>query len=114
MAEVVKMIRYSEQSPDPRKEAFQYSETLASPGNGKWILRPAAKFIMSAILKPETGSGYIEVVIDELEKIENDTADNIMTWPEGIVTGITQGTFTNVKALRQVNVSGTTILTVEA
>lgn len=116
MAEIVDMIRYSPPSSDPRKEAWQYEETLSTPGAGKWIRRPPQKMIMSAMLGfPGGGEGRIEAIISNEEDIIDDDPNlNFMSWPEGNVTVIAESTFTGVKAIRQVNISGTTVITVEA
>lgn len=92
---------------------WEYSETLASPGNGKSVLLPNGCNGLSLTLSVTAGSGKIQTTTDLLENIHSGTAVWV-DWLVGTVTVTTQDYCKPVSAIRQVNVSGTTKLMLRA
>jgi len=94
------------------EKSWYYKETKSSPGNGQWILKPNGTIAMGLMLAV-TGSGKVQATNSSIDEIEAGT-EIAFDWPQGIVIINTVDEVTQVTAIRQVNISGTTILLVTA
>lgn len=109
--------KLSNVAPQEMADIFGYfaKETLSAPGNGEWILIPNGSISISAALDAISGSGKVQATLD-LEAIRNNTAPSgIVDWTPGSISGAVDSDVLNPAiAVRQVNASGTTILTIVA
>ena len=115
----VKMDKYSpdnDYSFPEAKKGYYYKETLTSAENGDWILVPIGTKLCSVILGISSGSGKIEVTndVDALRSGADPNAIDIVPWDNGTITATASSIIQPVYAIRQVNISGTTSLTVVA
>jgi len=86
--------------------AFEYSETLSSPGNGTWIEFPNGVDGASVELVISSGTGKVQATSDSLSRVQAGSAEGV-DWDLGVVSGTTQDYCAPVTAIRAVNVSGT-------
>jgi hypothetical protein len=87
------------------QKAFEYEETISSPGNGEWVEFPNGVNGAAVELEIATGEGRVEATLDSLSEVQAGTANGI-AWDFGNVTGTTQDWVVPVTALRGVNISG--------
>lgn len=88
---------------------FQNSEELVAPGNGEWFILPAKN--TNSVILSSTGNGRIEITNASQADINNDTvpATEIVPWSNGnIGVSIMSAAIIQGSAFRQVNISGTT------
>lgn len=91
------------------QKSWYYEETLASPGNGKWILKPNGTDGMGVTLVISSGVGKVQATTDSIDNIIAGT-ETAVDWDLGTVSGTTQDSCIQLTAVRQVNISGTTTL----
>jgi len=92
------------------QKAWEYTETLTETGNGEWVLTQNGIENIGVTLKVTAGSGKIQHTHSTKEEIAAGT-ETAIDWEDGVVTSSTASTFFNsVRAIRQVNTSGTTKL----
>jgi len=110
-------INMTEQRPSINDEkdekSWYHEETLSSPGNGRWVLKPNGTDGMGCTLLISSGSGKLQATTDSLDSIYADTATAV-DWDLGMVSGTSQDVAIQITAVRQVNESGTTTLKVVA
>ena len=94
--------------------AYYFKDSLASAGNGDWVALPVGIAHISVILEVTSGEGYIEVTNDWESVRDDGSASGIIAWDDGNVTETTQSQVAPVVAIRQVNVSGTTKMFLQA
>ena len=87
--------------------AYHFKDSIATAGNGDWVLIPAGIAHISVILEVTSGGGKIQVTND-YEGVVAGSANGIIDWDEGDVTATAQSQIAPVVAVRQVNASGTT------
>ena len=90
---------------------FQNSEELGAPGNGAWFIFPAGT--SNSVILSSTGDGRIEFTNASQTDIEanNVPATEIVSWTNGnIGVAIKSASAIQCSAIRQVNLSGTTHL----
>jgi len=93
---------------------YEKAETLSSPANGTPIILPPDTVNATFSLVVTAGSGSIQATTSSLADVVAGTA-NWYTHPSGTVTASYAGEFVpSVKAVRQVNASGTTKIEVTA
>lgn len=92
---------------------WEYEETLSSPGNGVWIKNPNGILGSAVTLEISGGSGKVQATTSLMSKVDADLAVGV-DWAQGVVTGTIQDYVIPVTAIRQVNVSGTTKITVRS
>lgn len=103
----------ADEDDEERELAFEWQEELASAGPGAWILFPNGVQGASVELEIGTGEGYVEATVDSIQDVKAGLAAvSGKKWPSGNVTITEQDYLFPVTALRQVNVSGTTLLKV--
>ena len=95
------------------QKSWYYQETLTSPGNGKWILKPNGTDGIGVTLVISSGVGKVQATTDSIDNIIADTATAV-DWDLGTVSGTNQDSCVQLTAVRQVNISGTTIIKVVA
>lgn len=95
--------------------AWEVREQLDEPGEGVWFLIPSGCESIQLMLAPldGDGSGKIQITMDKVNSVKYDDPCYI-DWDNGIVTETTIEALMPVTAIRQVNVSGSTILTMRA
>lgn len=102
------------QGQDEHNEiAWHYEEELTSPGAGHAILFPTGIENIAVTLTPSGGSGKVQATTSSIERIKEGLAIWV-DWDAGTVTASTQDYCSPVTAIRQVNVSGDTLLEVRA
>jgi len=102
-------------TPYRQTVSYQYSEELEEAGNGSTIIVPANVAGVSIELEVSGGEGKVQATLTPFDDIiiTEDNAD-WFDWIHGSVVVTTQGRCKPVTALRQVNVSGTTVLKLRA
>jgi hypothetical protein len=102
-------------SDNSAKDSFAWEvfEQLDAPGNGMWHLVPSGCQSIQIMLFPIEGSGKIQITMDRVNNVKNGIAC-FVDWDNGIVDSTTTEAVMPVTAIRQVNVSGTTKLTMRA
>lgn len=94
---------------------FDYTEELSAPSNGDTIIVPGNVIGISVALEVTGGSGKVQASITPVDEIIANESNTIwIDWDSGTVTATTQDRCAPVSALRQVNASGTTKLTLRA
>ena len=99
--------------------AFQLSppEVLDSPGNGEWILIPynrnGQREAAVTLSGTASWSGRVEGTNSPVSDVRDDTAVAV-AWPDGTVNAATNRILFTFTAIRQVNITGTTRLEVNA
>lgn len=93
--------------------SFEYSDTLSSAGSGDWVLVPSGICNIAITLAVTAGSGKIQISND-LENIIRNDVPTAVDWPLGTVITTTEDSVLPVAAIRQVNFSGTTTLSMRA
>lgn len=91
---------------------FHYKDQLAAPGNGAWVIYPRGANGVTIILN-STGDGRVEATTASRADIEAGTvgAEEISVWPHGDIGADKKvARLSGVAAFRQVNISGTTIM----
>ena len=91
-----------------------YKEELSAPGNGAWIFIPAgAKAVVCTMSFPGGGSGKVQTTTDPVLDVKDDVAGiTAADWVDGTVMVTTSNVCAPVTAIRQVNVSGNSKLTI--
>jgi len=94
--------------------AWDYkSDALAAPGDGDAVLIPPGSLDVQVTLIPTAGSGKIQATYDPYADVLADPdAVNWVDWDAGVVAAITQDSVKGPSAIRQVNVSGSTVMTI--
>ena len=95
------------------EKAWYYEQTKSTPGNGAWILKPNGTLGMGVTFVPTLGSGSVEATTDSIDKCNAGTAVGV-AWDFGTVSGTTQDSAVQLTAVRQVNISGSTVIKVVA
>lgn len=92
------------------------SGEVASPGNGNWIIIPDNVKGLSCTLYISSGEGNVETTDNKLADIISGTGIIAVEWASGSVTSTIQdGIDSNMpRAIRMVNISGTTRLLITA
>jgi len=93
--------------------SFEYSGALGSAGPGPWVLIPNGVDNISVTLSISTGAGKVQISNDLDDIIRNNTPVAV-DWPLGVVTETVEDACNPPSAIRQVNVSGTTVLQMRA
>lgn len=93
--------------------AYEFNETLASPGNGASVILPANIRGVSVTLGVTAGSGKVQATTSTIFEVKNDTALWI-DWDYGVVSANSQDFMLPATAVRQINISGTTKLELRA
>ena len=100
--------------PGQTGSKYQFTQNLTAPGNGEWIIIDK-RFI--AVILSSTGDGRVEITTGSLTNIQNDTvnAGSIVAWSNGDIGVSIQATnIPECMAIRSVNISGNTDMTVSA
>jgi len=95
---------------------FQEAEELSAPGPGQWFFFPRGADGISIMLA-SSGDGRVEATNASYDDIVDDTvpADQINAWPKGnIGAAVEDDLLKMANAFRQVNISGTTKMSVVA
>ena len=93
--------------------SFEHSDQLTSPGNGPWVLIPNGIDNIAVTLSISAGSGKVQITND-LDATVRTGAPVAVDWPLGGVSGTVEDSCKPVTAIRQVNYSGTTTLSMRA
>lgn len=102
-----------------RRNAYELREpeTLTSPGNGEWIIIPVSvdgrREAAVTLSGTSTWSGRVEGTNSPMSQVEDDTAIPVI-WPDGVVSQTTNRILFTFTAIRQVNITGTTTIEVNA
>jgi len=94
---------------EQEEKAWEYTETLASPGNGVSIIIPAGCNNISVTLWCDAASsGKVQTSNSLLGTVKAGTSEVWVDWTLGTVSTTSQDSCVPVTAIRHVNVSGTT------
>ena len=86
---------------------------LVAPGNGNAVIIPPGSQDIQVALIPTAGSGKVQLTLDPYEDVIADPdSSNWKDWDSGVVASLTQDSAKGPSAIRQVNVSGSTVMTV--
>ena len=91
---------------------YDYSEELSAAGNGDTVIIPETITGISVTLEVTAGAGKIQASTTPVSEIIATEASAVwVDWDNGEVTATTQDRVSPVSALRVVNASGTTKMT---
>lgn len=95
--------------------SWDKKETLNSPGNGDAIIIPNGAREVIINMCPDGGIGKVQYTLDPYQDVIDDP-DNVewLDWDIGEVVLPAQDCFYSPVAIRQVNIAGTTKLTIVA
>ena len=97
-----------------KKPSYYYKETTSAAGNGDWVLIPNGVEKISVILAAG-GVGKIQATNDVAAVNAATTPDDLLDWDNGDISAATESSLVApVYAIRQVNTSGTNIMTIYA
>jgi hypothetical protein len=95
--------------------AWEYEDELESAGDGDSVLIPDDVQSVIVTLIPTAGTGKIQSTSDKLDTVKNDPGSvTWIDWDLGVVAVPTQDKCDPPTAIRQVNATGTTKMTVRA
>ena len=97
------------------KPSYYFKEKLLSASNGEWVLIPNGVEMISIILAAPAGGGKIQVTNDYAAVAASTTPEDLLDWDNGAISNTTESSRVSpVYAIRQVNTSGTTTMTIFA